>query len=150
MSRAALTAVALLIATPAVAQEQSPAPAPAQEFCSVLTQSGDTTSLIPMPGYSVLAAAARPLPPPPGQAIGQFNALVCIRATVFIGPNDHRVLTDLRVPLFIRDAARVAVLEMAEGQLRIRFRQGEPTEIERQAIADAIDRAYADMRSSAR
>jgi len=135
-----------MLAAPAAAQTAR-ALAPAQEFCGVLTQTGaDTTSFVPATGYSLLNATP-PLSMPAGQS--NVGAIVCIRSTVFIGPHDHRVLTDLRVPLYIRDNDRIAVLEMQQGEIRVRFTRGQPTEIERQALASAIDRAYAEMRGRA-
>lgn len=129
----------------AAASAQTPAapePAPAaQELCGVLEARGETLSFTPIEGFSLLTATP-PLTPPAGEA----DALVCIRAGVVLGPNDHRVISDLHMPLFIRTADRLAVLEMTDAGLRLRFLQGEPTQEEAQALSVAIDRAHAEMR----
>jgi hypothetical protein len=141
--RTVLFAAAFLLSTPASAQEAAPAP-PAGELCGVIARSGpDTSAYTPAPGYSVLYAAT-PLLPPPGQS--SFDAIVCIRSAIFLGPVDHHVLTDLRVPLFIRDGERMAVLELGAEGLSLRFTRGEPTAEERAALAQAIDRAHAELR----
>ncbi len=145
IARTAFIAAALLLSAPARAQE-SPPPPPGGELCGVISQSGTGTSAYtPVPGYSVLYAAA-PLLPPPGQS--DIDAIVCIRAAIYLGPVDHRVLTDLRVPFFIRDGERMAVLELADDGLRLRFTRGEPTPEERAALAQAIDRAHAELRGA--
>lgn len=152
MKRFVVLAAALACLTsPGVAQEQAPAPAPApapayQEFCGVLTHTGDSSSYVPAPGYTVLGATL-PLAPP-RVAASNIDALVCVRSSIYIGPHDHRVLTDLRVPLFIRDTNRMAVLEIAGDQLRVRFTQGQPTPEEAQALGAAIDRAHDAMASA--
>lgn len=111
------------------------------ELCGIM-QITDAThaSYIPIPGYTILQATP-PFSAPPGAV----QAVVCDRTSVFLGPNDHRVITDLHVPLFIRSTGRIAILEAAEGQLRVRFHQGQPTAEEAQALAAALDRANADM-----
>jgi len=134
---------ALLLSAPASAQEAAPAP-PAGELCGVISRSGpDTSAYTPVPGYSILYAAT-PLLPPPGQT--DIHAIVCIRGAIYLGPVDHHVLTDLRVPLFIRDGERMAVLEMGDEGLSLRFTRGEPTAEERAALAEAIDNAHAELR----
>jgi hypothetical protein len=147
--RNTLFVAALLLSAPAAAQEtaQEAAPAPpAGELCGVISRSGpDTSAYTPVPGYSVLYAAT-PLLPPPGQS--DIDAIVCIRGAIYLGPVDHHVLTDLRVPFFIRDGDRMAVLEMADDGLRLRFTRGEPTAEERAALTEAIDRAHAELRAS--
>ena len=55
------------------------------------------------------------------------------------------VITDIGVPLFIRSGGRVAILEIADRQLRLRFTEGEPTQAERDAMGPAIERALAEM-----
>jgi hypothetical protein len=147
--RNTLFVAALLLSAPAAAQEtaqDAAAAPPAGELCGVISRSGpDTSAYTPVPGYSILYAAT-PLIPPPGQA--EFDAVVCIRGAIYLGPVDHHVLTDLRVPLFIRDGERMAVLEMGQGGLSLRFTRGEPTAEERAALAQAIDRAHAELRGA--
>lgn len=150
-----------MFAGAAHAQEQAPPPAaqqqpPAQqsqqlgvvqqqmldlgEFCGVMKNTDAThTSYIPIPGYTILHSSP-PFSAPPGS----LDAVVCDRPTLFIGANDHRVLTDLGVPLFIRNAGRVMVLEVSEGRFRVRFIEGRPTAEESQTLAAAIDRAHAE------
>ena len=159
MKRAFVIACALLFAGAANAQEQTAPPAQQQpaaqpqqlgivqqqmldlgEFCGVMKNTDAThTSYIPIPGYTILHSTP-PFSAPPGA----LDAVVCDRPTLFIGVNDHRVLTDLGVPLFIRNAGRVMILEVAEGRFRVRFIEGRPTSEESQTIAAAIDRAHAD------
>jgi hypothetical protein len=123
------------VATPAMAQQQP------IERCGVFQiEDAEHVAYIPLAGYSVLTATP-PFSAPPGSV----HAMVCDRTSIFIGPNDHRVITDLGVPLFIRNGGRIAVLEIADRQLRLRFTQGEPSPAERVAIAPAIERALAEM-----
>lgn len=134
MIRTLAVALALTcIAAPAMAQ-QAAAPV---ELCGVFQiVDAEHVSYIPIPGYSILAGEP-PLTAPPGS----LHAVVCDRTSIFIGPNDHRVITDLGVPFFIRSGGRVAVLELADHQLRLRFTQGQPTPTELAAIGPAIERA---------
>ena len=132
-------ALAFVAATPAMAQRQI-APQP-HELCGVFQiTSPETVEYSPLPGYSVLTATP-PFSAPPGSV----HAMVCDRTSIFIGPVDHRVITDLGVPLFIRNAGRIAILEIADRQLRLRFTQGAPTPQEQAAIGPAIERALADI-----
>lgn len=119
------------------------APAMAQQYegCGYLRIiSPERVELVPLPNYSILTLSP-PFTAPPGS----LNALVCDRTSIFIGPNDHRVITDMGVPLFIRNAGRVAVLEIADHQLRLRFTEGQPTPQEQAAIGPAIERALAEI-----
>lgn len=134
----AMACALFFAAAPAMAQQQ---PVQPHEMCGAFQiTSPETVDYIPLPGYSVLTATL-PFRAPPGSV----HALVCDRTSIFIGPNDHRVITDLGVPLFIRNNGRIAVLEIADRQLRLRFTRGEPTPQEQAGIAPAIDRALADM-----
>ncbi|MEZ5959124.1 MAG: hypothetical protein R3C30_01685 [Hyphomonadaceae bacterium] len=134
MIRTLAMAVALFcVTTPALAQQY--------EGCGYLRiTSPETVELVPLPGYSILTASP-PFTAPPGS----LHALVCDRTSIFIGPNDHRVITDLGVPLFIRSGGRVAILEIADQQLRLRFTQGQPTPQEQAAIGPAIERALVEI-----
>lgn len=137
MIRTLALAVALACAsTPALAQQR------AIETCGVFQRSSDiSVTYIPVPGYSVLLSPP-PFSIPPGQ---QVDAIVCDRTSIFLGPNDHRVITDLNVPFFIRNNGRVAVLEIADRQLRLRFTEGQPTPEEQAALGPALDHALAEM-----
>lgn len=129
------------LAAPALAQTQTPAPAPAPvETCGFLSTGGEISSFSPLEGYSILAAS-----PPLLRPAGDVDAILCIRSAIYLGPQDHRVITDMHVPFFIRDASRLAVLEPADGRLSIRFLQGQPTPAEAQALGAAIDRAHEDI-----
>jgi hypothetical protein len=126
------------LAAPAHAQQQPQQPL---ETCGVFQiQDAERVSYIPIPGYSILLGQP-PFSAPPGSV----HAVVCDRTSIFLGANDHRVITDLGVPLFIRASGRIAVLEIADRQLRLRFTQGEPTPAEQAAIGPAIERALADI-----
>jgi hypothetical protein len=126
-------------AAPALAQQQH-AVQP-HEMCGAFQITGPTTvDYIPIPGYSVLTANP-PFTAPPGS----LHGLICDRTSIFIGPNDHRVITDLGVPFFIRNGGRIAVLEIVDHQLRLRFTQGQPTPQEQAAIGPAIERALAEI-----
>lgn len=130
----AIAAVLSGMAAPAFAQQPV-------ERCGVFQiTDAEHVSYVPIPGYSILLSQP-PFSAPPGAV----NAVVCDRTSIFIGPNDHRVITDLGVPLFIRSGGRIAVLEIADRQLRLRFTQGEPLPQERDAIGPAIERALAEM-----
>jgi hypothetical protein len=132
----ALAAALACAAAPATAQQPI-------ETCGVLQiTDAERVSYIPIPGYSILGGTP-PFAAPPGSV----HAVVCDRTSIFLGANDHRVISDLRVPLFIRNAGRVAILEAADGQLRVRFTQGQPSPVEAQALAASLDRANAEMAS---
>lgn len=135
----AIACALAFVGAPAFAQQQ-PVVHP-HEICGAfqITDS-EHVSYIPLPGYSVLTATP-PFRAPPGSV----HALVCDRTSIFLGPNDHRIITDLGVPFFIRSSGRIAVLEIADRQLRLRFTQGEPTPQEQAAIGPAIERALADI-----
>jgi hypothetical protein len=146
MLRTTIIACALAcVAVTAFAQEPTQTPAlvaPRQETCGIfIRQDAEHVSYVPIPGYTILTAIP-PLAKPAGQP--QVDAIICDRESIFIGPQDYRVLTDLAVPLYIRNGARLAVLEVAEGQLRTRFLRGQPTPQESQALAAALDRAQDD------
>jgi hypothetical protein len=155
-----MAAVLACVSASVVAQEQ-PAPQQQQaltpqqqqnmiatqhELCGV-TQVTDATraSYLPIPGFTILQGQP-PFSAPPGSV----QAVICDRTSIFLGPNDHHVITDLRVPLYIRNAGRVAVLEAENGQLRVTFRQGRPTPQEMEALAAALDVANADMPNALR
>lgn len=157
MKRAIAIAVALMAAGAAYAQAQTTtttAP-PAQpqvnmvqeqmarlgEFCGVFKNTdAEHTSYIPIPNYSILHGQP-PFSAPPGS----MDAVVCDRPTLMMGINDHRVITDMHVPLFIRSGGRIFVLEVQEGHFAIRFTQGRPTPTESQQLAAAIDLAHAEV-----
>ncbi|MGE0531142.1 MAG: hypothetical protein AB7G40_00105 [Hyphomonadaceae bacterium] len=127
------------VALPAMAQQQMAAPP--HELCGIFQiTSPETVEYSPLPGYSVLTATP-PFRAPPGSV----HAMVCDRTSIFIGPVDYRVITDLGVPLFIRSSGRIAILEIADRQLRLRFTRGQPTPSEQAAISEAIERALVEM-----
>lgn len=131
-----LIAAAVLAAMPAAASAQ----VQPIETCGIFRiENAERVSYVPVPGFSIL------LGQPPFRVPQRASAVVCDRTSIFIGPNDHRVITDAGVPLFIRNAQRVAVLEIADRQLRLRFTEGEPTTAEHAAIGPAIERALAEM-----
>lgn len=136
MIRSLAMACALVcLAAPAMAQQRD------VESCGVFQiTDAEHVSYIPIPGYSILLGQP-PFSAPPGSV----HAVVCDRTSIFLGPNDHRVITDLGVPFFIRSGGRIAVLEIADRQLRLRFTQGQPTAQEQAAIGPAIERALADI-----
>ncbi len=136
MIRSLAMACALVcLATPAMAQQRD------IESCGVFQiVDAEHVTYTPIPGYSILLGQP-PFSAPPGSV----HAVVCDRTSIFLGPNDHRVITDLGVPFFIRSGGRIAVLEIADRQLRLRFTQGQPTAQEQAAIGPAIERALADI-----
>ena len=132
----AIAAALAAISAPAFAQGLPPI-----ERCGVFQiTDAEHVSYIPIPGYSILLAQ-----PPYSAPPGAVHAVVCDRTSIFLGPNDYRVITDLGVPLFIRSSGRIAVLEIADRQLRLRFTQGQPTPEEQVAIGPAIERAITEM-----
>ena len=133
----AMTCALVCLSAPAMAQQQQPA----VESCGVFQiTDAEHVSYIPIPGFSILLGTP-PFSAPPGSV----HAVVCDRTSIFLGPNDHRVITDIGVPLFIRSGGRIAVLEIADRQLRLRFTQGQPTPQEQAAIGPAIEGALADI-----
>ena len=153
MIRKLLIAGALAcLAAPALAQDQTTPPAtttaqaPAEprppETCGILSTGDASSSFTPIVGYTILWAR-----PPMTRPEGDVDGILCVRSHIYLGVNDHRVLTDLAVPFFIRDATRLATLEMSNGQLRLRFVTGSPTAGEAAALALAIDAAHNDIAS---
>ena len=129
--------IRILAIAAAFAASTAPAFAQPVERCGVFQiTDAERVSYIPIEGYSILLAQP-PFSAPPGSV----HAVICDRTSIFLGPNDHRVITDLGVPLFIRNADRIAVLEIADRELRLRFTRGEPTPTEQAAIGPAIERA---------
>lgn len=152
MIRKILIAGALACLSSPVLAQDSPAPpattaqAPQEprppETCGILSLDGERSSFTPIVGYTILWAR-----PPIVRPEGDVDGILCIRSHVYLGVNDHRVVTDLGVPFFIRDASRLATLEMDGGQLRLRFVNGTPSPGEAAALSTAIDAAHADMAS---
>jgi hypothetical protein len=115
------------------------APPPGQqELCGVFVRQPVSVAYIPVEGFSILTAPT-PFTRPAGQPY--VDAVICDRASIYLGANDYRVLTDLSVPLFLRSGPRLATLEVHEGALRLRFVRGEPTPEEAQALGVALDQA---------
>lgn len=142
MIRGFVLACAFACAAPAFAQETPPpAPEAAQELCGYLESGAETSAFVPVSGFSLLTAT----PPLARPADIDVDGVMCVRSGLFIGPNDYHVLTDLGVPFFIRNADRIAILEMTAEGLRVRFMRGEPTPEEAQAMGAAIDRAHAEL-----
>lgn len=137
--QAGVAALAVAAAAPAFAQQR--------ETCGVFVASGDTTSYIPIQGFTILGIIP-PIGMPPGQT--RIDGVVCDRAGIFLGPSDHRVLTDLAVPLYIRHDGRVAVLEAPAGRLQVRMSTGGLRDGEQQALAEALDRAETALAAPAR
>jgi hypothetical protein len=136
----AIAAALALVSQPAVAQTGP------IERCGIFKSTAEgRMAYVPIAGYSVLLLQPPFRLPQRAEATHRAQAVVCDRTSIFIGPNDHRVITDLGIPLFIRSSGRIAVLEIADRQLRLRFTEGEPTQAERDAIGPAIERALADM-----
>lgn len=136
----AIAAALALVSAPAFAQT-----APV-ERCGIFKPTGEgRMAYVPISGYSILLMQPPFRLPQRANATQRAQAVVCDRTSIFIGPNDHRVITDIGVPLFIRSGGRVAILEIADRQLRLRFTEGEPTQAERDAMGPAIERALAEM-----
>jgi hypothetical protein len=114
------------------------AAAQSAEACSVMVRADGGMRTEPAGGYFITGAAP-PLRLPEGHT--NVAALVCDRATLTIGDNDYRVLTDLEIPLFVRSDDRILALEMVHGQFRIRLDEGDLTEDEVTSIQTALDRA---------
>jgi len=130
----AIAAAFAAMSVPAFAQTTAGVPVermPARTFTD-----GEHAAYEAIPGFSVLLT-----PPPYSAPAGSMHAILCDRTSIFIGPNDHRVITDFGVPLFISNSGRIAILEIVDRQLRLRFTRGEPTPAEQAAIGPAIERA---------
>lgn len=127
----AIAAALAAMSAPAFAQT-----APVERCGVFQITDAEHVSYTPIPGFSILLATP-PFSAPPGS----MHAVVCDRTSIFLGPNDHRVITDFGVPLFIRNGGRIAILEIADRQLRLRFTQGQPTPAEQAALGPAIERA---------
>ncbi len=130
---------ALACAAMVLSSASAQAPAPELEACAALVVAADGgVTLAGQPGYRV-STAIPPLAPPLG--VAAFNGIICDRDRIFIGPVDHRVLTDLHVPLYIRNNGRLAILEVTAEGAQVRFSEGAPTAEEREALAIALDLA---------
>jgi hypothetical protein len=129
MLRSALAACVLFVATPAGAV--------ADEHCVALVQDDDGIQAREAPGFRV--RGADPLVRPEG--VGNVVALMCDREALVPDVGDFRVVTELSLPFNIRSGGRIIVLEISNGQLRVRFLRGELTEEERTALQAAMNEA---------
>ncbi len=138
------TTMRSLIVSFAVFAALSPAAAQTvTETCGVfVAEPGQEATYVLLLDYSITNAEL-PLTAPGGQQ--NVTGVICDRLALELRPQDHRVLTDLRVPFYVRSGIRMAALEAPEGQFRIRFLRGEPSEAERSQLAEALDRAADDV-----
>jgi hypothetical protein len=141
LSSLVVAATTLLFALqPAAAQSVT-------ETCGVfITEPGQEAVHVPLAGYSITNSEL-PLTAPGRQQ--HITGVICDRLALELRAQDHRVLTDLRVPFYIRSGIRIAALEAPEGQFRIRFLEGQPSEAERTQLAEALDRATDEVEARA-
>jgi len=154
--RAVMIACALALAVAPSFAQTSVAPAPSVaapdaaasqfEACGIFVRQGGHSNYIALPDFSIITAPS-PLTLPAGQP--HPEAVICDRRSIFIARLDYRVMTDLHVPLFLRNGDRMATLEVVNGQLRIRFVHGEPTYEERVALVSALDDANGALQAPA-
>ncbi len=106
------------------------------EHCAALVRRNVQIVREDLAGYAVLNATS-PFSAP--TVDGELQAILCGRESIHFALNDYHVLTDVHVPLYISDGARVAVLEISSGQLRVRFANGQMNESEGQALQQSIN-----------
>ena len=119
-------------AAPAVAAA-SPAPAAPAPACSLTTKVGDQYLDAPLAGFDPASPAALPKPPANAQMV------VCNRPTIVPQVTDYRVLTEMRLPLAIKDGKRTLLLGAAGGKLQIGVQDGEVAPAEVEALRTRID-----------
>ncbi len=124
-------AVLAALVTSATAQQ-------ANERCAVMTES--TAGVVEthfVDGFVVTGAVPFRFP----AGFENARAVMCVRDVLVIGDDDHRVIVDGGVPLYIASTGRVVVLEISGGQFRVRTARGEPTVEETVALQAALTRA---------
>jgi hypothetical protein len=127
-----------LVAALAVVAIAPTATAQSTELCSVMVESDGKLRTEPAEAYFVTGANPL-LRLPEGHA--NVVALVCQRPTLTIGDNDYLVLTELEIPLYVRSDDRILVLEMVNGQFRVRVDNGVLTDDEASGLQAALNRA---------
>lgn len=113
------------------------ADAPVQERCGVMVEENGASRVEAVDDYTVLGAAL-PLQRPRGY--DRIVGVSCVRSAFVIDDFDHRVLTDLSVPFYLDFGDVLIVLEISNGQLRVRNLSGELSEAQLQAIQTALNR----------
>lgn len=129
VGRVLSAALVVAMAAPAHA-----APASAtREACRVMVPVGDKVEQREAPGLKLLGTTG-PLAAPSG-----ITAVICDRDALVPADGDDRVLDQLSVPLYLRQGDRVAVLEMSQGQYRVRMVAGEIAPEEAAAVQTALN-----------
>lgn len=132
--RILIASIALALSSGAALAEDAPV---VHETCGVLLQENGATRVEAVSGYNVIGAAL------PMQLPAGYDAVVgvhCSRAEFVIADSDHRVLTDLGVPLYLSFGDPMIVLEISSGQLRVRTVRGQLSESEIAAVQLALNR----------
>ncbi len=109
-----------------------PAPASASP-CALTTKIGEQYVDTPLANFN--PAASGPLPAPAANAV----LVVCTRATIVPELSDYRVLTEMHLPLAIKDGKRTLFLGAANGKLQIGIQDGEVAPAEVEALRTRID-----------
>ena len=112
---------------PAVSTPASASP------CALTTKIGEQYVDTPLANFN--PAAAAPLPAPAANAV----LVVCNRATIVPELSDYRVLTEMHLPLAIKDGKRTLFLGAANGKLQIGVQDGEVAPAEVEALRTRID-----------
>lgn len=119
-------------AAPGIAGAPAAAAAPAPA-CSLTTTISGRYVDTPLAGFD--PAAPGPLPTPPINAA----LVVCNRASIVPQLTDYRVLTEMHLPLAIKDGKRTLLLGSANGKLQIGIQEGEVAPAEVEALRTRID-----------
>jgi hypothetical protein len=127
----------LSLALLATAQAQAAEPRALRESCGVLIAEETGSRVVGVPGYSILDSSS-PLRPPEEHPI--ILGVLCDRSDFGIADNDYRVLTELGVPFYLSAGEVTIVLEISNGQLRVRNIRGELTEAQLQLVQRALNR----------
>lgn len=161
ISLVAAVALAAIDQTPPAAKAATPAPAPAvaqpkvggsqsqvQEACSVVVNNAAGEAVAtPFPALQLgSVTASTGLPPLPASGVTMVR---CERSQFGMGDQDWRVITDYRLPLLIVAPEAAAVLELQEGQFRLRMLKGGLTDEGAAVFRQVLDKATVDANARA-
>ncbi len=112
----------------------------------MMIQEGEQIHVELVPGFSVLNAED-PLRLPDG--FDNVVAVMCGRTSILPITRDFRVVTDLMMPFNITSAGRAIVLEISNGQLRVRSIAGALTPDEITSIQAVMNEAQLILQNDA-
>jgi hypothetical protein len=77
------------------------------------------------------------------EGLTEVEALMCARSSLVLTDNDFRVVTGLRVPIFIDAEGVMGTLEIVDGRFRFDMIRGELSAAQQAVVQAALDRGQA-------